>query len=71
MFLVAEVFHRLVIQQAVDGARVGAGIGFVHGPPEADAPLRHQHGVGDVDHHRGQRDLLSLLQVSDVKPDDL
>ncbi len=54
VFLVVEVLHRLVIEQAVDRARVGARIELVGVPPDADAPLGNEEGEGEVDRHRGE-----------------
>ena len=48
MRLVAEIFDRLVIQQAVDRAGIGAIIHRVHPAPDLQPPFRHQHGEGDV-----------------------
>jgi hypothetical protein len=52
--LVAEVLHRLVVEQAVDGARVGPGIELVGAAPDVDAPFGHQDGEGDVHRHRAE-----------------
>ncbi len=54
--LVAEILHRLVIDQAVDGARIGLGIHFVHGAAEHHAPFGDHQREGDVDHERGKGD---------------
>ncbi len=56
MRLVAEVLHRLVVQQAVDGLGVGVLVGRVHLPPEAQAPVGEEQGEGDVDADGGERD---------------
>ncbi len=54
--LVVEVFHRLVVEQAVDGAGVGGGVGLVHGAAVFQAPVGDQHGEGDVDRQGHQGD---------------
>jgi hypothetical protein len=53
---VVEILHRFVVQQAVDGARVGGRIQLVHLAPELGAPVGHHHGEGDVDDQRDRRD---------------
>ena len=55
-FLVAEVLHRFVIQQAVDGARVGLRVELVGAPADVHAPLGDQHGERDVDRHGAEGD---------------
>src|SRR2546425_1933978 len=54
--LVAEVLHRLVIQQAVDGARVGPRVELVGAPADLHAPLGDQHRERDVDRHGAEGD---------------
>ena len=52
VLLVAEVLHRLVVQQAVDRLGVGLGVGLVHAAHELDAPFRQddrEHDVGGDD----------------------
>ena len=46
---VAEIFHRFVVQEGVDGFRLGLGIAVVHALAEADAPGGEGEGEGDVD----------------------
>jgi hypothetical protein len=53
--LVVEIFHGLVIEQAVDGARVGLGVHLVHVAPEDHAPLGDPERESDVHHQRHQR----------------
>ena len=54
--LVAEVLHRLVVEQAVDGARVGLRVELVGVLPDLDAPLGDEERVADVGGHRGESD---------------
>jgi hypothetical protein len=54
--LVVEVLDRLVVNQGVDRARVGAAVLLVHRTPEVRAPLGHRHRVGDVRRQRTERD---------------
>src|SRR5256885_341870 len=54
--LVAEVLHRLVIQQAVDGARVRPRVELVGAPADLHAPLGDQHREPDVDGDRAEGD---------------
>ena len=54
--LVIEVFHRLVVQQAVYGTAVGLGIEFVRAPADIHAPLGYRDGEAQVNHHRGHGD---------------
>ena len=54
--LVAEVLHRLVVEQRVDGARVGARVELVGAPADLHAPLGDQHGEHDVDGHGAEGD---------------
>ena len=54
--LVAEILDRLVVEQAVDGARVGLRVELVHLPPEAGPPVGDHHGRRDVERERGDRD---------------
>ncbi len=56
VFFVAEILHRFVVEQAVDGAAVGFGIeriGFAH---ELGAPLGDGDGKADVGRQRHQRE---------------
>ena len=48
VFLVAEIFDRLVVQQAVDGAAVGLGVERVGAPHELRAPVGDGDGEADV-----------------------
>ena len=48
LLLGAEILHRLVIEQAVDGAGVCLSVGLVHGAAELEPPLGHRQGEGDV-----------------------
>ena len=48
MLFVAEVLHRLVVQQAVDRLGVGLGVGVVHATDELDAPFRQHDREQDV-----------------------
>jgi hypothetical protein len=56
--LVAEILDRLVVEQAVDRARVRLAVELVHLPPEMRAPLGDGDGECDVDAEcaRGDRD---------------
>ena len=56
VLLVAEVLHRLEVEQRVDRLGVRAAVGLVHRAPELDAPLRDRHRVADVGDHGDQRD---------------
>ena len=51
---VAEIFHRLVVQQTVDGAGVGLGIHVVHGAAKHHAPFGDDQGEGDIHHERNK-----------------
>src|SRR5712664_2746482 len=53
---VAEVLHRLVVEQAVDGARVSARVELVGAAADLHAPLGDRHRGGDVHHHRAEGD---------------
>ena len=55
-FLVAEVLDGLVVEQAVDRARVGLRVELVHLPAEPGAPVGDEDRRGDVERERGQRD---------------
>ena len=48
----AEILHRLEIQQAVDRLGVGVGVAFVHRAADADAPVRRNRRVDEIDGHR-------------------
>ena len=52
--LIAEVLHRLIVEQAVHGAGIGTRIQFVGTTPDIDAPLSHRDGEPDVQAHRDQ-----------------
>ena len=54
VLLVAEVLHRLVVQEAVDRLGVGVGVGVVHAAHELDAPFRQDDREGDVAADGGQ-----------------
>ena len=54
--LVIEVLHRLVIEQRIDVARVGFGVGLVGGAVVAQAPFGDGEGEGDVARQGGQSD---------------
>ena len=42
MRFVAEIFHRLVIEQAIDGLGMGLGILLIHTAAKFEPPLRHR-----------------------------
>ena len=54
--LVAEVFHGLEIEQAVDGLGVGVRVAVVHLAPDGDAPLGGREREPHVDRDRGEND---------------
>ncbi len=54
--LVAEILHRLVVQQAVERLGAGVVVGVVHRAADARAPGGEAHGEAGVAHHRGKRD---------------
>ena len=54
--LVVEILHRLVIEQAVDGAGIGLGVQFVGLATDVRAPLGDPDRESDVDAHRRERD---------------
>jgi hypothetical protein len=54
--LVVEVLDRLVVEQAVDGARVGGRVVFVDGAPDVDAPVADLDREHDVADQRDQGD---------------
>ncbi len=54
--LVAEILHRLVVDQAVEGLAVGPGVEPVHLVAEVHAPLGDGEGEADVDHHGAEGD---------------
>jgi hypothetical protein len=54
--LVAEVLHRLVVEQRVDRARVGLGVGVARVAVVAQPPLGHRERVRDVGRERAERD---------------
>jgi hypothetical protein len=49
---VVEVLHRLVVDQAVDGAGVGGGVEFVGLAAQGGAPVGDLEGEGDVERQR-------------------
>ena len=53
--LVAEILHRLVVQQAVDRLGIGVRVGIVHRAHELDAPFRQADREHDIacDRHQG------------------
>ena len=53
--LVVEILHRLVVQQRINGSRVGAGISGVHGTAKLGSPLSDHDGERDVQHECSQR----------------
>ena len=55
MLFVAEVFDGFVVEQAVDGAGVGAVVLLVHHSSKFDAPFRNKHRVSDVNRYRDDR----------------
>jgi len=68
--LVAEVLHRLEVQQAVDRARGGLGVELVDLAAELRAPVGHEEGERDVaeqasDHDRREPDLVVPQQVAE------
>jgi hypothetical protein len=56
VILVAEIFHSLVVEQAVHRLGVGLGVGLVHVAADNDAPLARPEGEGDVETDRRQHD---------------
>ena len=48
-FLGAEVLHRLVVQQAVDGLLVRLGVPVVHPLADAHPPFGHREGEPDIE----------------------
>ena len=46
--LIAEILHRLIVKQAVDGLGVGLRVQFVHAPAELVAPLGDAHRDPDI-----------------------
>ena len=64
--LVIEILDRLVIEQAVDGARVGRRIVFIDGAPDVDAPVADLDREHDVGEQRDERD----QHVADVVFDE-
>ena len=48
MRLIAEIFDRLVVQQAVDGLGIGLLVRFVHLPAMGDAPFGERQGEPDI-----------------------
>ena len=53
---VAEVFHRFIVDEGVDRARVGLRIELVHRAPEMRAPLGDDDRERDVGGQRAERD---------------
>jgi hypothetical protein len=53
---VVEVLHRLVVDQAVDGAGVGGGVEFVGLAAQGGAPVGDLEGEGDVERQRDEGD---------------
>ena len=56
VFFVAEIFDCLVVEQRIDRALVGAGVGFDRSAVVARAPFGHHEGVRHVRSERHQRD---------------
>ena len=56
MGFVAEILHRLVVDQAVDGAGVGLRVQAVHGHPVVHAPFGDVEGEQDIDDHGAEGD---------------
>ncbi|MCY1282624.1 hypothetical protein D9M70_314660 [compost metagenome] len=56
VLLVVEVLDRLVVDQRIHRALVGAGVGLHRGAVEARAPLGHRHGPDAVGQQREQGD---------------
>ncbi len=54
--LAVEVFHRLIVDQRIDGLGVGLGVDTVHALAKLHAPAGHQQGVDHIDHHGGEGD---------------
>ncbi len=54
--LVVEVLDRLVIEQRIDRAGAGLGIGLDRGAIELRAPFGHRHRPGDIGDQHEQRD---------------
>ena len=52
----AEILDRLVVEERIDGLRVGVGIGVVHPLPERHPPLGRLVGIGEIDRHHGEHD---------------
>ena len=63
--LVAEIFHRLVVDQAVDRLGIGFGVGVVHAAHELDAPFRQHDGEDDIacDHRQGDGGETPIVEV--------
>ena len=52
----AEVFDRLVVEQAVDRLGVGVGVALVHRAPDRHPPVRRDEGPGEIDEDHAQHD---------------
>ena len=68
MGLVAEIFHRFVVQQAVDRLGLRVGVALVHAAADGDAVVAEEQGEGEVEAD-GERGDGGELPVEDL-PDD-
>ena len=60
----AEVFHGLVVEQAVDRLGVGLGVALVHGAADVDAPVGGLHREPQVEHdHRQHGDDVAPVEL--------
>ena len=57
--LVGEIFHRLVIDQAVDRARVGLAVAFVHAAVDVQPPIADLDRIDDDNDADGRRSVAS------------
>ena len=62
----AEVFHGLVVEEAVDRLGVGLGVALVHGAADLDAPVGRPHRVPEIEHDH-QRDRAGVAPVERVE----
>ncbi len=68
VLLVGEVFHRLVVEEAVDRLGVGLAVALVHLAPEFDAPVRDGEGEDDIKddgHDHRQREAAGIEAPQD------
>ena len=69
--LVGEVFHRFIVEQAVDGAGAAGGLRLVSLTNKGQPPFRGEHGKAHVGGHRhrhnqGKPDIV----IPQQQPDD-